>query len=126
MSMHTFFEYGYRLACGREVWQEQGKQWIDVDTRSQVGFIYLDSGEGPVAAIEQELSDNDVEGSVIRRQVVVVTGPVQQHLGGDQWQVSPSPEQFSLDRLVAESRRLRGADEKQHGEVGVQQWGPRA
>lgn len=119
MSTHTFFEYGYRLAGGREVWAEDhgtDGTWIPYDDATRVGSVYLDAGIDAVASIELALQQAGVEGAALRRQVVVLTGPKQQHAGGDEWRVVAGQEQYSLDRLVAESQRLREESQQERAQ----------
>lgn len=78
----TDYEYGYRLADGREVWQvEHGSDgaWIPNDPQSGVGVIDVWwADEDSPTQIRDALKGAGVVGVVLRRPVTTQTGPVEE------------------------------------------------
>lgn len=85
MTTEKYFEYGYRITsgvgAGQEVWQiDHGIDgvWTPWDPELGIGNVDIHEGVDVPARIREELDKAKTSGVILRREVTVTTGPVEE------------------------------------------------
>lgn len=85
MNVEKFYEYGYRITSGkgsgREVWgfnHGGDGTWTPWQPDLGITSIDLDDVQDPEAKIRSFLTDAKVEAVILRREVTITTGPVEE------------------------------------------------